>query len=202
MLGPNPTGTWLSRSMILGKYIKVHCNSRPRKIIILCLFRRRAHILREQVSSEGLKSMINFKKSAENETSPSPTSTSPTPPSSASLRDLQPTGELSLSTFMGNSPKDPLSSQKTVPIVYSEDKSNDTKKNDMEAMAACTKDDVLFRNWLIRFINSQMLMKGTYFPSNAQVFLYLHSIYENSIVRKERCLKIPDFWREKFKLQK
>ena len=113
------------------------------------------------MSSEGLKSMINFKKSAENETTPSPTSTSPTPPSSASLRDLQPTGELSLSTFMGNSPKDPLSSQKSVPIVYSEDKSNDTKKNDMEAMAACTKDDVLFRNWLIRFINSQMLMKGS-----------------------------------------
>ena len=124
------------------------------------------------MSSEGLKSMINFKKS-ENETaaaataggggsSSSPTSTSPTPPSSASaLRDLQPIGELSLSTFMGNSPKDPLSSQKSVPIVYSEDKSNDTKKNDMEAMAACTKDDVLFRNWLIRFINSQMLMKGT-----------------------------------------
>ena len=69
---------------------------------------------------------------------------------------------------MGNSPKDPLSSQKTVPIVYSEDKSNDTKKNDMEAMAACTKDDVLFRNWLIRFINSQMLMKGTFFPPNAE----------------------------------
>ena len=116
------------------------------------------------MSSEGLKSMINFKKS-ENETtaggtSSSPTSTSPTPPSSAALRDLQPIGELSLSTFMGNSPKDPLSSQKSVPIVYSEDKSNDTKKNDMEAMAACTKDDVLFRNWLIRFINSQMLMKG------------------------------------------
>ena len=146
--------------------------------------------------------MINFKKSAENETSPSPTSTSPTPPSSASLRDLQPTGELSLSTFMGNSPKDPLSSQKTVPIVYSEDKSNDTKKNDMEAMAACTKDDVLFRNWLIRFINSQMLMKGTYFPSPNAVFFYLHSIYENSIVRKERCLKIADFWREKIQTTK
>ena len=30
----------------------------------------------------------------------------------------------------------------------------------MEAMAACTKDDVLFRNWLIRFVNSQMLLKG------------------------------------------
>ena len=33
-------------------------------------------------------------------------------------------------------------------------------KNEMEAMAACTKDDVLFRNWLIRFVNSQMLLKG------------------------------------------
>ena len=153
-------------------------------------FRRRAHILREQVSSEGLKSMINFKKSAENETTPSPTSTSPTPPSSASLRDLQPTGELSLSTFMGNSPKDPLSSQKSVPIVYSEDKSNDTKKNDMEAMAACTKDDVLFRNWLIRFINSQMLMKGKKLK-----FFYLQSIYENSITQYLKVpLKMDIFW--------
>ena len=75
----------------------------------------------------------------------------------------QPAGELSLSTFVG-SPKDSSgglsSTQKTVPIVYSEDNSNDTKKNEMEAMAACTKDDVLFRNWLIRFINSQMLLKG------------------------------------------
>ena len=176
MLGPNPTGIWPSHSMILGmsRILQIFHN-----LCKLFCFRRRAHILREQVSSEGLKSMINFKKSAENETTPSPTSTSPTPPSSASLRDLQPTGELSLSTFMGNSPKDPLSSQKSVPIVYSEDKSNDTKKNDMEAMAACTKDDVLFRNWLIRFINSQMLMKGKF--SSVQFLSYLHSIYENSI---------------------
>ena len=74
----------------------------------------------------------------------------------------QPTGELSLSAFIG-SPKDPSglsNSQKSVPIVYSEDNSNETKKNEMEAMAACTKDDVLFRNWLIRFVNSQMLLKG------------------------------------------
>ena len=107
------------------------------------------------------KNMIHFKKSVENETTTSPTatgSTSPTPPSSA--KDQQPTGELSLSAFVGNSPKDPLSSQRSVPIVYSEDNSKDTIKDDMEAMAACTKDDVLFRNWLIRFINSQMLLKG------------------------------------------
>ena len=132
--------------------------------------------MREQVSTEGLKNMINFKKgsgetessggSSANSTSPGGTSNNPgtqnVPPAP------QPTGELSLSTFVG-SPKDSGSggaglsgSQKTVPIVYSEDNSNDTKKNDMEAMAACTKDDVLFRNWLIRFINSQMLLKGIY----------------------------------------
>ena len=42
----------------------------------------------------------------------------------------QPTGELSLSAFIG-SPKDPSglsNSQKSVPIVYSEDNSNETKK--------------------------------------------------------------------------
>ena len=108
--------------------------------------------------------MINFKKSSENGDSPtsSSDSTSPTPASATSPREPQPIGELSLSNFVG-SPKDPLSSQKSVPIVYSEDNSSDTKKSEMEAMAACTKDDVLFRNWLIRFVNSQMLLKGTFF---------------------------------------
>ena len=37
----------------------------------------------------------------------------------------------------------------------------ENKKKDMEAMTACKKDDVLCRNWLIRFVNSQMLLKGT-----------------------------------------
>lgn len=37
----------------------------------------------------------------------------------------------------------------------------DNKKKDMEAMTACKLDDVLMRNWLIRFVNSQMLLKGT-----------------------------------------
>ena len=106
--------------------------------------------------------MINFKKASEESPGSSTDSTSPTPASATSPRDLEPTGELCISAFI-TSPKDPLSSQKSVPIVYSEDNSNDTKKNEMEAMAACTKDDVLFRNWLIRFVNSQMLLKGLFF---------------------------------------
>ena len=36
----------------------------------------------------------------------------------------------------------------------------DNKKKEMEAMSACKKDDVLCRSWLIRFVNSQMLLKG------------------------------------------
>jgi hypothetical protein len=30
----------------------------------------------------------------------------------------------------------------------------------MEAITACSMDDKIGRNWLIRFINSQMLLKG------------------------------------------
>ena len=130
------------------------------------------------MSAEGLKNMINFKKSAspttEKASNSSPTS-SPTSTSASKVanKHQQPTGELSLSNFVVcSSPKDPLSSNKTVPIVYSEDNSSDTKKNEMEAMAACTKDDVLFRNWVIRFINSQMLLKGklTFLASRASTF--------------------------------
>ena len=128
-----------------------------------------------QVSAESLKGMTNVKKSnnpgssntsadpnmksnteSTTATAGSPTSTSPTPPSSSSA-----TGELSLSSFMGTIAKDALVSQKSVPIVYSEDGSGGIKTNDMEAKAACNKEDVLYRNWLIRFINSQMLLKGT-----------------------------------------
>ncbi len=135
--------------------------SRCINVSLLLILRRRAHILREQASAEGLKNMMNVKAEISPKDSSS-SDTSPTPPTSATLgRELQPTGELTLSTFVAcTSPKDPLSTQRSVPIVYSEDNSNDTKKNDMEAMAACSKDDILFRNWLIRFINSQMLLKG------------------------------------------
>lgn len=123
---------------------------------------RRAHILRDQVSSEGLKGLMAIKAKVANSNITSPTS--PTPPSSASIKNVE--GELSLSAFMtGLSPKDLTC--KAVPIVYSEDKSNDTKKDDMEAMAACTKEDVLIRNWLIRFINSQMLLKGQFIKGDS-----------------------------------
>lgn len=48
-----------------------------------------------------------------------------------------------------------------VPVVYSEDQvMTESKIKDMEAKIACTKDDVLCRSWLIRFVNSQMLLKG------------------------------------------
>jgi len=30
----------------------------------------------------------------------------------------------------------------------------------MEAITACSKEDIIGRNWLIRVINSQMLLKG------------------------------------------
>ena len=92
----------------------------------------RAHILRDQVSTEGLKNMINFKKGSGEKDSPSSVnSSSPTgQPGGTSGSVQQPTGELSLSAFIG-SPKDPSglsNSQKSVPIVYSEDNSNETKK--------------------------------------------------------------------------
>ena len=46
------------------------------------------------------------------------------------------------------------------PIVYSEDQSSDTKKKEMEAITACNKNDVVYKQWVIRFLNSQVLLKG------------------------------------------
>ncbi len=43
-------------------------------------------------------------------------------------------------------------------VVYSEDQSTDIKKKDMEASTACSKEDIVGRNWLIRFINSQVIL--------------------------------------------
>lgn len=40
--------------------------------------------------------------------------------------------------------------------MYSEDQSTDIKKKDMEAITACSKEDIIGKNWLIRFINSQV----------------------------------------------
>ena len=47
--------------------------------------------------------------------------------------------------------------------VYSETSQSGTnvKEMELEAKIACTKDDVLQRSWQIKFINCQMLLKGT-----------------------------------------
>jgi hypothetical protein len=134
----------------------------------LFIYKKSVVCFQKSICFLGLKGMTSVKKSDNSKEDQDPGSSSPTPPPSATYKE--PTGELSLSSFMGTSPKDAMTSSSgklpNVPIVYSEDKSTDTKKHDMEAMAACTKDDVLFRNWLIRFVNSQMLLKGLFTKIN------------------------------------
>ena len=47
------------------------------------------------------------------------------------------------------------------PTAYSEDMSGEEEvKHSLEAMVACTMEDVLHRNWSIELVNSQVLLKG------------------------------------------
>jgi hypothetical protein len=46
--------------------------------------------------------------------------------------------------------------------VYSEDQQyTRAKDQDLEAKKACSKDDALRRNWVVKFVNCQMLLKGS-----------------------------------------
>ena len=47
------------------------------------------------------------------------------------------------------------------PTAYSEDMSGQEEvKHSLEAMVACTMDDILHRHWCIELVNSQVLLKG------------------------------------------
>ena len=107
---------------------------------------RRAHILREQLSAEDIVTSSSLGSTAyEEQTSNAPTE----------VRTPDPTDELclsSLKTWTGND----------VSTVYSEDHTqSEAVSESMEAKSACLKDDVLHRGWQIKFINGQMLLKGT-----------------------------------------
>ena len=140
---------------------------------------RRALILRGQVSGEGIKALLA-----------PPAQTSLTSPiednasyrngkkeskldNSVSLSNIESenNGELSFSSlgkeWTGSVQEMIELASKgggggCVPIVYSEDHytSVTDKKKELDAMSACQKDDVVFTNWSISFINSQMLLKG------------------------------------------
>jgi len=125
---------------------------------------RRAQILRKNVSSDALKSfhgdcVNNHTTGSEKTQTPF---TSPTPhntqqncsPFSWSLGNarsgLSMMDRLLLETEGG-----------ATPTAYSEDRSGEEEvKHSLEAMAACSMDDILHRNWCIELVNSQVLLKG------------------------------------------
>ncbi|XP_063241781.1 protein hobbit isoform X2 [Bacillus rossius redtenbacheri] len=45
-------------------------------------------------------------------------------------------------------------------VVFSDDLSVQTKEQHLQGLAACQEDDVLYKNWLIVLVNSQVLLKG------------------------------------------
>jgi len=125
---------------------------------------RRAQILRKNVSSDALKSfhgdcVNNHTNGSEKTQTPF---TSPTPhntqqncsPFSWSLGNarsgLSMMDRLLLETEGG-----------ATPTAYSEDRSGEEEvKHSLEAMAACSMDDINHRNWCIELVNSQVLLKG------------------------------------------
>ncbi|CAB4069457.1 unnamed protein product [Lepeophtheirus salmonis] len=135
-----------------------------------CLYEswKRAHVLRQQISLDYLKRIKVPHTKESNEDSDEEDCAS----SSAIINVAKKSkneGELSLSNIAtwktGADTVEKLlydTSECTnhTPIVYSEDQSSDTKKKDMEAMLACSQNDTYHRRWNIKFINSQMLLKG------------------------------------------
>ena len=139
---------------------------------------RRALILRGQVSGEGIKlalAPVEQKKSSPTEDlhlySSNEKSSKLERAESFSTTEGENNGELSFSSlgkeWNGSVQKLIELAGKgggggCVPIVYSEDHDTSVtdKKKEMGAMSAVQKDDVVWTNWSISFINSQVLLKG------------------------------------------
>ena len=128
---------------------------------------RRAQIIRKNVSSDALK-LIHCDTKTHNATEDKPQ----TPFASPTSHTAQAGSPFSWS--LGNqgarnqgsgvSLMDRLLLEAdggATPTAYSEDMSGQEEvKHSLEAMVACTMDDVLHRNWSIELVNSQVLLKG------------------------------------------
>ena len=124
---------------------------------------RRAQIIRKNVSSDALK-LIHC------DTKPLPSSEDKSPFVSPTSHTAAQSGS-PFSWSMGNpGPRTGLSLMDRLlkeadggatPTAYSEDMSGQEEvKHSLEAMVACTMEDVLHRNWSIELVNSQVLLKG------------------------------------------
>ena len=126
---------------------------------------RRAQIIRKNVSSDALKLIHSDTKpvtSTEDKThSPFASPTTHTAqhtgsPFSWSLGHPGPRTGLSLMDRLLQEAEGGAT-----PTAYSEDMSGQEEvKHSLEAMVACTMEDVLHRNWSIELVNSQVLLKG------------------------------------------
>eukprot|EP00095_Tigriopus_kingsejongensis_P007219 maker-scaffold1825_size27015-snap-gene-0.8 protein:Tk07219 transcript:maker-scaffold1825_size27015-snap-gene-0.8-mRNA-1 annotation:"upf0378 protein kiaa0100-like" len=126
---------------------------------------RRAHILRNQLSSDGLKPVAQKDLEAEG----SNRGASSTPKEATTPTTLPPTSkkdnpdELCLSNWNWNDKAfvEELLDNPSCTTVYSDDQFVNAKEKELDAKTACTKGDVQQREWVIKFINCQMLLKGT-----------------------------------------
>ncbi len=139
---------------------------------------RRAHLLRSQLSE-----MNDNSVKPQQAVSSSPTeddswvaqtpASAPKPSTSAVSPSLgtPSTEELSLSNLngwgVGSGGSDHVTAVADVnsisfSTVYSEDQQYPTAKDkELEAKRACSKEDALRRTWVVKFVNCQMLLKGT-----------------------------------------
>ncbi|XP_059093056.1 protein hobbit-like [Tigriopus californicus] len=126
---------------------------------------RRAHILRNQLSSDGLKPLQqkDIEMSAPNTgEATTPGSQESSPP--LGLFPKRGDDELCLSKLSWNDKAyvEELLENPSCTTVYSDDQYVNAKEKELDAKtAACGKNDVQQREWVIKFINCQMLLKGT-----------------------------------------
>jgi len=123
---------------------------------------RRAQILRKNVSSDALKSFHGDSSKSNIEKVSSPFN-SPSP-HSHSQQACSPFSWSVGKSKTGMSMMDRLLAETeggATPTAYTEDRSDEEEvKHSLEAMEACSMDDILHRNWCIELVNSQVLLKG------------------------------------------
>ena len=95
-----------------------------------------------------------------------PSSGSPNPSAASSVVGAVFGEELSLNKLLGGANFDSLADLNAIPFstVYSEDQQQHTQPDAQavpEAKKACSKDDSLRRTWVLKFVNCQVLLKGS-----------------------------------------
>ncbi|XP_023323171.1 protein KIAA0100 isoform X4 [Eurytemora carolleeae] len=156
---------------------------------------RRAQILRKNVSSDALK-LFYSEKPIQTQPQEKTPFTSPTPASTVNSPFSWGAGASKVAGSMLDRLLQETEGGAT-PTAYSEDMSGEEEvKHSLEAMAACTKDDIVHWNWSIELVNSQLLMRGIETQGYVIMSAARASVSQNlhRPVWKERALLSKTTW--------